>query len=263
MSSLEFTAHPTVNEVYTFTLIHCCIDCKEKEDDERVSIDLSADALRVVWLVISRYVRSYAICVSALEVPMLINTKLRYGMYMCSAPEISAIHSVYKLFSGRVAKRGKKAFSLCLALLVSLLTTVSLADDELKYSSGQAVYVPIYSHIYGGPKSRPLNLTATLSIRNTDPSNSIDVLDIDYYNSEGRLVKKYISRSLSLAPMASKRFIVEERGTSGGSGANFIVKWKAKKEVSTPIVQAVHISTGSGQGISFITFGRTTKSPPK
>jgi hypothetical protein len=125
------------------------------------------------------------------------------------------------------------------------------------------VYVPIYSHIYGGPKSRPLNLTATLSIRNTDPSHPIEVLSIEYYDSEGRLVKKYISSSIKLAPMASKRFIVEERDTSGGSGANFIVKWKADRNVSSPIVQAVHISTGSGQGISFITFGRTIKSSPK
>ena len=147
--------------------------------------------------------------------------------------------------------------------MLSLEFSVSLAHDENKPSSGQAVYVPIYSHIYGGPKSRPLNLTVTLSIRNTDSSNSINVSDIDYYDSDGKLIKKYINGPITLKPMASKRFIVEELDTSGGSGANFIVTWKVDKKVSPPIVQAVHIGTGSGQGISFITFGRTIKSSPE
>ncbi|MEM8603550.1 MAG: DUF3124 domain-containing protein, partial [Cyanobacteria bacterium P01_H01_bin.121] len=38
----------------------------------------------------------------------------------------------------------------------------------------------------------------------------------------------------------------------GGSGANFIVRWGAAREVSTPIVEAVMISTQSQQGLSFV-----------
>src|SRR5215831_2679018 len=41
--------------------------------------------------------------------------------------------------------------------------------------TGQTIYVPIYSHIYFQNKSRTLNLTATLSIRNTDLTHAITV----------------------------------------------------------------------------------------
>lgn len=108
-----------------------------------------------------------------------------------------------------------------------------------------------------------MNFTVTLSIRNTDPAYSIKILGINYYDSKGRLVKQYFSLSIKLAPIVSKCFIVEERDTSGGSGANFIVKWKSDGNVSPPIVQTVHISTRSGKGISFITLGRTIKGAPK
>jgi hypothetical protein len=56
-------------------------------------------------------------------------------------------------------------------ILLTALVTNARADSSMVLSAGQTVYVPIYSHIYSGLKGRPFNLAATLSIRNTDPSN--------------------------------------------------------------------------------------------
>ncbi len=123
-------------------------------------------------------------------------------------------------------------------------------------SKGQTVYVPIYSHIYGGPKSRPLNVTATLSIRNTDPAYGIEVTAVEYYDSDGKLLKKYVDAPFRLERLATRRFIVEQEDTAGGSGANFIVRWNAGREVNTPVIQGVHISTTSAQGISFLSESR-------
>ena len=133
---------------------------------------------------------------------------------------------------------------------------VSADGDQIV---GQTIYVPIYSHIYTGNKNRTINLAATLSIRNTDAQHSIQLASARYYGSNGQLLKEYVPKPLRLAPMASTDFVVEEHDTAGGAGANFIVEWTASMEVTTPVVEAVMISTASQQGISFVSAGRVIK----
>jgi hypothetical protein len=127
---------------------------------------------------------------------------------------------------------------------------------------GQTIYVPIYSHIYTGSKSRTINLGATLSIRNTDAKNSIRLSSARYYGTNGQLLKEYVPTALRLGPMASTDFVVDINDTTGGAGANFIVEWSASIEVTPPVVEAVMINTTSQQGISFISTGRVIKDRP-
>ena len=49
------------------------------------------------------------------------------------------------------------------------------ATAEVRLSRGQTVYVPVYSHVFSGPRNIPFLLAATLSIRNTDLSASLRV----------------------------------------------------------------------------------------
>ncbi len=132
-------------------------------------------------------------------------------------------------------------------------------DERLKIAVGQTIYVPIYSEI---PlfKGRTLQLAATLSVRNTDPKNSIIITSVNYYNSHGELVKKYRDSPLRLARLASTDFVVEQDDRTGGSGANFLVEWIAETKVYEPIVEAVMVSTTSQQGISFVSIGRVIES---
>ena len=143
------------------------------------------------------------------------------------------------------------------------LPTISAADDG-RQIVGQTIYVPIYSHIYIRDQSRAINLTATLSIRNTDAQNPIRINSARYYDTNGTLVKEYVPTPLRLAPMASTDFVVAADDTSGGVGANFIVEWSAGVEVTMPVVEAVMISTASQQGISFVSAGRVIRdrTPP-
>ena len=120
-----------------------------------------------------------------------------------------------------------------------------------------SVYVPVYSHIYYRDEHRFVNLAITLSVRNTDADQSIAVRSVRYYDTDGRLVRTYVSEPARLAPMATREFIVEEEDSSGGSGANFVVDWSAAQLVSEPVVEAVMIGTTGGQGISFTSVGRT------
>ena len=143
-------------------------------------------------------------------------------------------------------------------LSICLFSPLSLhaADKNINLSKGQRVYVPAYSHIYSGNQERPFFLTVTLSIRNIDPTNIIKITLVDYYETQGKLLKKYIDKPIILNSLGSIRYVIPERDKSGGSGANFIVEWHSDKPVNRPIIESVMIGAQSSQGISFTSRGQ-------
>jgi hypothetical protein len=155
----------------------------------------------------------------------------------------------------------RQAFSVPILLSVFLIAVFSqeqapAAESVVVRSKGQTIYVPVYSHIYSGDREHPFYLAATLSIRNTDPRNSIRVTVVDYYDSVGKLVEKYLKTPVTLAELASLRFIVKESDKAGGSGANFIVQWESEVQVNPPITESVMIGTQRQQGLSFTSRGQ-------
>ena len=160
-------------------------------------------------------------------------------------------------------KRNKELRTLiCLGLLIGLggiLVPVDTSAEDIQLSSGQTVYVPIYSHIYSGVKGRPFDLAATLSIRNTNPKSPITLVSVKYYDSDGKLVEDYLQKPKQLDALVSERYIITEDNKAGGSGANFMVAWKSDQNVNPPIIEAVMIGTHSGQGISFVSRGQVIK----
>lgn len=150
------------------------------------------------------------------------------------------------------------------AVLISILAALLLciadpAASVVKRLRGQTVYVPAYSHIYHGDKEAPFYLTVTLSIRNTDPAHPITVLSVQYFDTDGNLVGSYQETEKTLRPMGSVEYVVKESEKKGGSGANFVVKWKSDAKVTEPIIEAVMISTALQQGISFSSRGQAVE----
>ena len=133
------------------------------------------------------------------------------------------------------------------------------ASSEFRLSKGQTVYVPVYSNVFSGPRNLPFQLAATLSIRNTDSSASFRISAIDYYDTNGKLVRRYLEKPVALGPLASTYVHIEEKDVSGGFGANFIVKWSTEKPINAPIIECVMIGASSGQGISFVSAGQEIK----
>lgn len=147
----------------------------------------------------------------------------------------------------------------CLLFLFSCFCFSSVplhAEETTGLSAGQSIYVPAYSHIYSGNREQPFLLTVTLSIRNIDPDHPIKITAIDYFETQGKLLKKYIDTPVTLKPLESLRYIIPENDKSGGSGANFIVTWKSDQPVNPPIAESIMIGTQSQQGISFSSRGR-------
>jgi len=112
-------------------------------------------------------------------------------------------------------------------------------DSEINLSKGQSVYVPVYSHIFIMDREAHLYLSANLSIRNTNHKDSITIFSVNYYDSDGKLVKRYLSKETALKPMASTYFFIKKSDKSGGWGASFIVKWRSENKVNAPLIECV------------------------
>jgi hypothetical protein len=125
--------------------------------------------------------------------------------------------------------------------------------------SWQSLYLPIYSHLYHGDvNSRTGRPSETLvsvhvSIRNTDPRASLQVNSARYYNTEGKLVREFLPKPQSVAPLGTYEIYVPRTDTSGGSGANFIIEWNADRPINAPIVEALHADIREARTLFFIT----------
>lgn len=147
------------------------------------------------------------------------------------------------------SRKGLVALAAC-ALLASA-SLPALAD----MSKGQTLYVPCYSHIYHGVKTRPFDLTITLAVRNADSKRSMRLSAVDYYGSDGKLLKRHIGSEIIMPPLTTREFTVEQNDSSGGAGASFVVRWRGDASMNEPVVESVMIGTANSQGISFTSRG--------
>lgn len=150
-------------------------------------------------------------------------------------------------------------FATFAVVVLLLLIQPPAGFGEGMRSKGRTVYVPVYSHVYTGNRALPVNLATTLSIRNTDPTKRIIIDSAEYFSSEGKLIRRMLTKPVSLGPLASTSIFIKEKDTTGGFGASFLVRWHAEKEVSAPIIECLMIGAYSGLGISFVSPGQEVK----
>lgn len=150
-----------------------------------------------------------------------------------------------------------------LGLLLGLLELTAghawSAAGEIRLAKGQTVYVPAYSNVFSGPRKNPFQLATMLTIRNVDPAAGLKATAIDYYGNNGKLVRRYLAAPLDIPPLASHHVYIEEKDSSGGFGASFIVRWAADRVINAPIIECLMIGATGGQGISFVGQGQEIK----
>lgn len=159
------------------------------------------------------------------------------------------------LAPGMVAMLIKKALPFLAALFLS---TVAQAQAVRPPVRGQTLFLPIYSHmLYGnvgksGRVSQVL-LSALVSIRNTDPGQPLRLTSARYYDTHGKLLAEQVTRPLQIPPLGTHELFVELNDASGGSGANFIIRWDATQAISPPLVEALHANMDGGKAVIFMT----------
>lgn len=136
--------------------------------------------------------------------------------------------------------------------------------SDLDITSGQTIYIPANSELYI-MDDRRIDLAVNLVIHNTDLEHSIFLTSVRYYDSQGQLIRDYLSEPRELTPLASTDFFVAGSVDSGGIGTNFIVEWVAEEPVFEPVVEAIMLNTSNNQGISLTSPGRVVRqiTPPE
>ena len=151
--------------------------------------------------------------------------------------------------------------SLLLAALGLFLAATAWADEMQPLSRGQTVYAPVYSEILhgnldssGNPSRIPLS--AMLSIRNTNPAAAITVTSVSYHGGNGKLLREFLDKPKSLAPLETTEMFIEHRDMTGGTGASFLIVWESAAPVNPPVIEVVHAYFFGNQSTAFISTGR-------
>ncbi|TXE06058.1 DUF3124 domain-containing protein [Seonamhaeicola algicola] len=130
------------------------------------------------------------------------------------------------------------------------------ATDSLEYGKS---YLSIYSQIYSLTENKTHNLTAMVSLRNTSDTDTIYILNAQYYDTHGKPLRAYFNKPIFLAPMETADIVIDETDTSGGTGSNFIFEWKIPKNCPEPLFEGIMNSTMGQQGLSFTTQAKRIK----
>jgi hypothetical protein len=149
-------------------------------------------------------------------------------------------------------------------LLFGLLASNAFGADEPALLSGQTLYLPVYSHVYHGDPGKDGKPAQTLvsthvSIRNTDPTTPIQLRLARYYDTQGKLVRSYLTAPVTIPPLGTHEIFVPRTDTAGGSGANFLIVWSAETPANPPIVEALHADIREARTLMFITTGQPIK----
>ena len=127
--------------------------------------------------------------------------------------------------------------------------------------TGQSLYLPVYSHILHGEaggkgESAKMLVSVMVSIRNTDTARPMRVTSAVYFDTDGKRIKDYVAAPRTVAPMGTLEIFIPRSDDSGGSGANFVITWKADAPVNPPLVEALHANLPAGRSIVFVTGAR-------
>lgn len=143
------------------------------------------------------------------------------------------------------------------------LSSATFPPQSLKDSLafGQLLYVPVYSEIYSIGHHRTERLSSTLSIRNVNPDEQFYITRLEYYDTEGNILKEINAAELPIKvnSLETKNHVIALYDDRGGVGANFILEWRSSKPIVEPMVETIMISTESNWGLSFTAISKTLK----
>jgi len=152
-----------------------------------------------------------------------------------------------------------KIFSRLLWLIGMMTLGFSLvaggAAAEVKLVKGQTLYIPSPTSFMAGTYS--FNVRATVFIHNADPNNAINITGIDFYNSGGKLVEKYVTQPVKLNALAATRVNVKQPlEGEDGMAAHFVIQWQSEHKVVEPLLNGWLTAVSGTRGFSFTTYPR-------
>jgi hypothetical protein len=152
----------------------------------------------------------------------------------------------------------KRFWTACALFFAACSLSTAGFCQERPLSKGQSLYLPVYSHmLYGnlGKSGRAsyVLLSTLVSIRNTDGKRPLRITSARYYDTHGALLGERVPSPVVVPPYGTLELFVDMNDASGGSGANFVVKWDADQAVNPPLIEGLHVNMDGGKAVVFTT----------
>jgi len=130
-------------------------------------------------------------------------------------------------------------------------------DSESNKIRGQVLYIPIYSNV-PCRDNKLFDFSAFLAIHNTDLNKNIKITKVLYFDNDGRMVKDFVTKEVSLTPLAATNFFIPKSDKSG-TGANFLVEWISESPVTEPLIESVMVDCETNYGMTFLSKGKVIR----
>ena len=102
----------------------------------------------------------------------------------------------------------------------------------------QQIYVPV--NLESNTMNGHRNIRTILKIRNTSSTDSAYLTHIDYYDTQGTLIKKFLESTVLIKPMATREVMIRNNQFRT-KGDNFLVQWYSNNPEHRPFVQTVSL----------------------
>lgn len=141
---------------------------------------------------------------------------------------------------------------------LSLPAIRASAQTEAPLSTGQTLYLPIYSQLRSGDvdkagKPRETALASQISLRNTDPRQPVRILSARLIDAHGKPVREFLAAAEAIPPLGSHELFVPRADAAGAAGATFLIVWTADVPVNPVLVEALHADSREGRSLVFVT----------
>jgi hypothetical protein len=142
-------------------------------------------------------------------------------------------------------------------LMLSILFMSNMVYATIKHSKGQTVYLSVYPLAERSGRMKPRFLKTTLTSRNTDLQDSLTIVSIKYYNSNGEFKRNVIKKPMVLKALASHPIVFDKKElqTAGMTGC-FIIEWESVESVNPPIFEGIMAVSTTGVVETMIFHGK-------
>lgn len=145
--------------------------------------------------------------------------------------------------------------------LVDFQQSLTTLPDAKALTLRGSIYVPAYTSFRG--RSGQSELSTLLRIDNTSSGKPLVLERIDYFDTTGKLIQRYLTNPVALKPQGAIQIFVPASDNRGGPAPSFIVSWAATPPMSEPLMETVTFGRIEGEGYSFVSQGRPIKNVGK
>lgn len=141
--------------------------------------------------------------------------------------------------------------------------SLTVVPSSASRTIGGRVYIPAYGSIRAMSGRSRIGLATTLSVHNTSSHEILVLNKIDYFGTDGQIVRSLLDGPVAVRPLGTLEFFVPAGDPTAASGGNYLTEWWAAGRMTEPVIEAVMIGTVGTTSYSFVSRGQRLHEVPE